>query len=224
MQNYRHSSAGFAAQPGRSRFEARRTTWCPSRLDEQRLRPGAKLSHPQVQSQLRGWRGAISPAEPSRGKKLPRLFVARGLEEISVTLRVAGTLEKLSVPGKPLKPRRQPLFSLQRRLCAQPRCPCPPGLQLAVSQHLPGGAAAGTDTERTGSLSGPLPPGLSGLGLGGEGNCGPRDGDSPAAAGARRHPAARGAQGGWGGGHGGFPSPQRVISPIPPPIPDFIYK
>ena len=131
------------------------------RLDEQRQRPGAKLSHPQVQSQLRGWRETISPAEPGK-KKLPRLFVARGLEETSVILRVAGTLEKLSVRSKPLKPRRQPL---QTPLGAAP-LPLPGQPQLAVSQHLPGGAAPGTDTEQTGTLSGPLPPGLSGLGTG----------------------------------------------------------
>lgn len=92
--------------------------------NEQRQRHGAKLSHPQVQPELRGWRDAVSPAEP--GKKLPCLFVARGLEEgtgsrqrfTSVTLRVAGTLEKLPVPREAPQARAsaplQPLEPLLR--------------------------------------------------------------------------------------------------------------
>lgn len=231
MQNYCHSSAGFAAQPGRSRFKARRTTWCPSRLDEQRQRPGAKLSHPQVQSELREWREAISPAEP--GKKLPWLFVARGLEEEQAPESGSDShlspsewlgLWKSSVsPGGPSSQGVSP--SPASRAAAPLARPGQP--QLAVSQHLPGGAAPGTNTERTGSLSGALPPGLSGLGQGGEGSCGPGDGGGPAVAGARRHPAARGAQsGGRAAGTAAFPCPRGSPAPFlpPPPIPDFIYK
>lgn len=91
---------------------------------------------------------SISPA--ASGRKLPRLFVARGLEEgtgsrerfISVTLRGAGSLEKLSVPWKRLKPRRQPLSSLRGRLRAQPRRPCPAGRRSRAPSIPPSGPAA----------------------------------------------------------------------------------
>lgn len=77
MQNHCLSSAGIAAQHGRSRSGVRRTPSRPSGLGEQGA--GAKLSHPHVPSELGGWREAISPVEPRR--KLTRLFVAQGLEE-----------------------------------------------------------------------------------------------------------------------------------------------
>lgn len=70
-------SAGAAAQHGRSRSGARRTLSRPSGLGEKTA--GAKISHPDVPSELGGWRKAISPVEPRR--KLTPLFVGRGLEE-----------------------------------------------------------------------------------------------------------------------------------------------
>lgn len=112
-------------------------------------------------------------------------------------------LWKSSVLRKPPEP------SLSEASVPSPATPARP-----TTAHREPASPWGAGAEGTGSLSGPLPPGLSGLVQGGEGSCGPGDGDSPPAAGACGHPAARGAE---GGEDDGFPSPQRVTSPIPPP-------
>lgn len=92
-----------------------------------------------------------------------------------------------------------PLQAPESRPCAV-RCPCP-----ATRRHLRTGRghAANPDPLRAARAS----------------RAG--DGASPAAAGARRHSAARGAE---GGGDSGFPWSRRVTSPAPVPIPGFSYE
>lgn len=90
------------------------------RLDEQRQRPGAKLSHPQVQSQLRGWRETISPAEPGKKNFLGCLLLGGWKRHLSSSEWLGLWESSLSA----VNPSSQGV-SLYRRLCAQPRCPCP---------------------------------------------------------------------------------------------------
>lgn len=115
----------------------------------------------------------------------------------SVTLRVAVTLEKLSVPWQPLEPRRQPLSRLQSRVRGSP-------LPLLGQPHLPTGRGHPANREP-----------VRDAGVRRDGSCGPGDGASPAAAGARRHPAAGGAEGGGrAAGTAAFPGPAGSPAPL----------
>lgn len=207
MQNYRLSSAGFAAQPGRSRFKARRITWCPSRLDEQRQRPMPSFPTLRCNQSSEGGEkhqpsrvgektsSAVCCSGAGRRNRLPKAFhichPPSGWLSGEALCPLEAAQDEASAPLQP--PGTAP--------CAAPP-PLPSRPPLAGTQH---------PTELTRSPSGPLPPGLSELGQG-EGICVPGEGNS------RRHRRRE------GGGDGGFPRPQRVTSPIPPPIPDFIYK
>lgn len=129
--------------------------------------------------------------------------VVRELEEESGSAHIghpreAGTLEKPSVPRKPLKPRQQPLSCLQRRLRAEPRSPCPqPDSRSSFGAASPTGAAPGAGTGRTGGPARTSQPGLSGPDGEEEG----RLSRTGTIARARIRPAARGERGreqrGW---------------------------
>lgn len=96
MQNDQLSSAGSAAQPGRSWFTARRTTRCPSRLGKQRQN-GTKLTHPQVQSDPWGWREVAES-----GEKLPSPLFGSWKRNRGVLTSV--TPERLGLWKSPLSP------------------------------------------------------------------------------------------------------------------------
>lgn len=92
----------------------------------------------------------------------------------SVTLGVAVSPERLSVPWQPLEPRRQPRSGLRSGVRAQSAAAARPA---ATRRHLPTGHPANREPVRA-------------AGAWRDGSCGPGAGASPAAAGARRHAAA----------------------------------